>query len=98
MLSYKEHQPRPGTVLGTRVHMSGVCMGLERGLWNAQILLANQPPTSRVPKGAVHARDDDKWETKEPLYHSWGDGCGHIWKVESSMQCSSAKQTAGPKV
>lgn len=50
MLSYKEHQPRPGTVLGTRGHVSGVCMGLERGLSDAQILLANQPPTSRVPK------------------------------------------------
>ena len=44
-------------------------MDLERVPWNAQVLLANQPLASQVPKGAIHTRDDDKWETKEPLYH-----------------------------
>ena len=68
-LAYKEHQPHLGTMLGTHPVKPGVCMDLERVPWNAQVLLANQPLASQVPKGAIHTRDDDKWETKEPLYH-----------------------------
>lgn len=41
--------------------------GVERGLWNAQVPLASQPPAWRVPKGAAHTGDDDRWEIKEPL-------------------------------
>ena len=55
-LAYKEHHPH----LGTHPVTPGVCMGLERVPWNAQVLLANQPLASRVSKGAIHARDDDK--------------------------------------
>lgn len=27
-----------------------------------------------------------------------GDGCGHVWKVESNIECSSATRTAGSEV
>lgn len=47
----------------------GVCVGLERGLGGAQILLANQRLSCRASKGTIHTRADDKWEIKEPLYH-----------------------------
>ena len=38
---------------------------------------------------------------RKPKNHfiiSWGDGRGHIWKVDSSMEYGLAQQTAGPGV
>lgn len=70
MLAYTEHQCHLGTLPGTHpaTTVRGV-HGFGEGLWGAQILLANQPLSCGVPKGAIHMRANDKWEIKEPLYH-----------------------------